>query len=116
MREYETKTVPQDHSVAARTDEHVIAAMAPELAEMSFVNGVTHVLDELDKFRHIATREQVAEFVRRVTDYQQAWQEDEGHEMPLGGYLVVLRTLQAETAAHSAQPRVNLQANPHKPD
>lgn len=114
MIEYENSPNPRAHALAARTNDHAIAAMAPELAGIGFVKGIAHVLNELDKFRQISTPEQVAEFVCRVTVYQQAWQEDEGHEMPLGGYLVVLRTLQAENAAQLAQSCEKMEARPHR--
>jgi hypothetical protein len=89
----------RDKSLAVNNDENAIALMIPELSGMGFVNGGAYTLREIEKFKQTCLPEQAAEFAQRLMLSHKSWLEDEGHEMPWWGNLLVLRRLQAEISA-----------------
>jgi hypothetical protein len=99
LAERKRKAALRDKALAINSDENAIALMIPELSGMGFVNGGAYILQEIEKFKQTCTPEQATEYASRLVLSHQSWLEDEGHEMPWWGTLLVLRRLQTEIAA-----------------
>lgn len=82
-------------SAEINDDQELIAQQVPELAGMTDVEGMAHVLREIDKWNQICTPEQAATFVGRLIASNDLWKA-KGLTMPYWGSLWVLRTYQTE--------------------
>ena len=85
-------------SVALSEDETLIAAHAPEVASMGFVNGGAFVLSAIREWKATANEAELHEFARRLQASQESWTA-EGLTMPWWGNLKVLRDYQAELSS-----------------
>lgn len=82
-------------SLALNTDQNLIEQHVPELCGMSDVEGMAHVLQQIEAWNQLCSPEESATFVARLQASNEAWA-GEGLTMPYWGNLWVLRQLQAE--------------------
>jgi hypothetical protein len=94
-RESREKAKLTRQSLGINDDQELIAAQVPELAGMSDVEGMAHTLQAIEGWNRSCTPAEAAEFVRRLSNSQEAWRAD-GLTMPYWGNLWVLRTYQAQ--------------------
>lgn len=82
-------------SLAINDDQDLIAQQVPELAGMSDVEGMAHVLKQIEEWNKTCSQEEAATFAGRLLASNDAWTAD-GLTMPYWGNLWVLRNYQRE--------------------
>jgi hypothetical protein len=92
-RENRNKAELNRRSLALNGDQQLIAQQVPELVGMSEVEGMAYVLQEIQDWNKICTKEQAETVAARLLASKEAF-EAQGLIMPYWAALWVLRTYQ----------------------
>ncbi len=108
-RNYRARAALDRKSIELNENQDLIAAQVPELTDMTSVEGMAYVLEQINEWNKDCTPEQAQELATRLAASQESFTAD-GLVMPYWGNLWVLRTYQLELGLDV--PRVAPPNNP----